>query len=170
MFKKKVKLKIHNPKCDFRQEGFQNGNCIDLAIAENLWVDAPKTQVAVSKKEEEQIVVFNDQKISLGVSMTLPTHYGAIIKPRSSTFGKHGLLLSNSVGEIEASYSGTWLAHVIPYKKTMIEAGTRLFQFQIYLLPTAPWYKKLLDIFVSGFKFKEVDVLTTTRGGFGSTN
>ena len=37
-------------------------------------------------------------RISLGVSMRLPFGYEAHIRPRSSTFSKYGVILTNSVG------------------------------------------------------------------------
>jgi len=46
--------------------------------------------------------------------------------------------------------------------------GDRLFQFHIEPLWDAPWYVKVCHLFAK-FSFVEVEELTTTRGGLGST-
>jgi dUTPase len=121
------------------------------------------------------IVVFNPLLVGLGISMTLPKWYGARILPRSSTYGKfkvmlHSFLLGNEEGVIEYDYSKEWLANLIPFEDSFIADGTSILQFEVKLLPTAPFYMKIADLFISGFRYKEVDVLHTTRGGFGSSD
>ena len=44
--------------------------------------------------------------IPLGVAMQLPKGYFAEIVPRSSTFSKYGIIMTNSVGIIDESYCG----------------------------------------------------------------
>ena len=167
MFKKTVKLKLHSPKC----KPIQFGNWVDLAVNGTYHVKSP--EIGIDLNDGNRTPILHSKILDLGVSMTLPKWYRAEIKPRSSTFKKYGIILSNSVGEIEASYSGIWMAHVIKLTSNCefkdIEHGSRLFQFQISLRPDAPFYIKILNLFISGFKFKQVDVLTTTRKGFGST-
>ncbi len=160
MYKKIVKLKIHNPSCDIREN--KHGNWTDLCINGSIWFKAPEV---INTK-----VKFYDKKVGLGVSMTLPKHYRAELKPRSSTFKKFGLILSNSIGEIEWDYSLEWQAHFIPYKSVRPKTGESIAQFQISLNPDAPWYMKLADLFCSGYKYEVVDVLTTNRGGWGSSD
>ena len=162
MFKRTIKLRIHNPKCDFRQS--QYGNWIDLHINGRTPFTGLKTSLINS------MIIPDDKIVGLGVSFTVPKWYRTEIKPRSSTFKKWGLLLTNSVGEIEWDYKNEIMAHFIPFKDVIVPDGERILQMQISLRPDAPFYMKIMDLFVSGFKYKVVDVLTTTRGGFGSTD
>lgn len=98
--------------------------------------------------------------INTGVAMKLPEGYEALMLPRSSTFKKYGLLLANSMGVIDNSYSGNddyWLMAFYSTKPVTIYHGTRLAQFRIQ--------KSMPDIC-----FKEQDYLDSeNRGGFGST-
>ena len=98
-------------------EIFENGNWIDLRCA-----------VEMTLSEGEYA------KIPLGVAMELPEGYEAWIAPRSSTFGKYGVLLANSLGVIDSSYCGDgdeW--HFLAYatKKVTIPKNTRICQFRI---------------------------------------
>jgi dUTP pyrophosphatase len=97
--------------------------------------------------------------IPLGVCIQLPEGYEAIIKPRSSTSRKFGLVFADS-GVIDNAYCGnddwwgsTWLAT----KYGHIEKNTRIAQFRIQ--KTQP----------------EAELITVTalmndnRGGYGSS-
>jgi len=172
MFKRTIKLRIHNPKCDVRNRKF--GNMTDLCINGDWTLYGPVVDIKEFSSEFARLANFNTkfspQLVGLGVSMTLPKWYGAIIVPRSSTFGKFKCLLSNSLGVIEASYCKEWLANLIPFEDTFIADGTSILQFEVKLLPDAPFYMKIMDLFISGFKYKKVDVLTTTREGWGSSD
>lgn len=103
---------------------------------------------------------FEAQKIDFKFAMQLPDGYEAHILPRSSTFTRYGLMLTNSMGIIDNSYCGdsdTWKAVVLPFKDIDIDRGTRLFQFRIM--------QKQPNI-----KFKTVEELgNKNRGGYGST-
>jgi dUTP pyrophosphatase len=63
------------------------------------WIDL-YTAVDVSLKEGEHM------RIPLGVCIQLPKGYEAMLIPRSSTFGKYGLIQPNSIGLIDESYCG----------------------------------------------------------------
>lgn len=165
MFKRTIKLRIHNPLCDIREKKF--GNMTDLCINGDWTLYGPTTEINMQGKG---VVKFYPVKVGLGVSMTLPKWYGAIIPPRSSTFGKYNCMLTNGFGVIEWDYKDEWKANLIPFEDTFIADGTSILQFEVKLLPDAPWYMKIMDLFISGFKYKKVDVLTTNRGGFGSTD
>lgn len=121
------------------------------------WVD-------LYTSEEVTIKAFDSQLVDLGVAMKLPDGYEAIIAPRSSLFGKHHVILANSIGIIDEAYCGDedyWKANLIAFKDTVIPAHTRILQFRIQ--PT---------MFTSGqdMNFKEVEHLdNVSRGGFGST-
>lgn len=72
--------------------------------------------------------------IDFGVAIELPRNYDAIVLPRSSTFKKYGLLLTNSVGYIDNSYCGDddyWLGCVYATRDITIPANTRCFQFRL---------------------------------------
>ncbi|MCK9429318.1 MAG: hypothetical protein M0R17_04890 [Candidatus Omnitrophica bacterium] len=173
MFKRTIKLRIHNPLCDIRNKKF--GNMTDLCINGDWTLYGPICKMnpnfgQIPLTETKLNIEFNPVLVGLGISMTLPKHYGAIIVPRSSTFGKFKCLLSNSVGVIEWNYKNEWKANLIPFEDTFIADGTSILQFEVKLLPDAPWYMKIMDLFISGFKYKKVDVLTTTREGWGSTD
>jgi dUTPase len=163
MYKRTIKLKIHNLLCDFRKS--QYGNWIDLHINGRHKFEGLKLPTIGAP-----YIIPDDKKVGLGISMTLPKWYRIEIKPRSSTFSKWGLILTNGVGEIESDYAFEIQAHFLPFKDTTIPDGERVLQMQISLRPDAPWYMKIAELFRSGFRYEEVDVLTTTRGGFGSSD
>ena len=98
--------------------------------------------------------------IKLGVSMKLPSGYGAILVARSSLFKRTGLLQSNAIGVIDNSYCGDDDEWGFPYyatRETRINKGDRICQFMVY--PIQP------ELY-----FIEVDGLSgENRGGFGST-
>ena len=45
-------------------------------------------------------------KIPLGIGMILPDGYEALIAPRGSTFEKFGIIITNSPGVVDNSFSG----------------------------------------------------------------
>ena len=101
-----------------------------------------------------------DAIIKLGVGMILPDGYEAHIAPRSSTFKKYGILLTNSVGVIDGSYNGDndeWLADVYAVRDTYIPFNERFLQFRI--MPV-----------MGKVGLEEVEKLNDKdRGGYGST-
>lgn len=119
------------------------GDYIDLRAAETVTLKAGESAL-----------------IHLGVGMILPNGYEAHIVPRSSTFKKWGIIMTNSVGIIDNSYSGDndeWLMPVYATRDTTIEKNDRICQFRIF--------KKQPEI-----EFEVVEHLNeTSRGGFGST-
>lgn len=98
--------------------------------------------------------------IDLGVSMKLPEGYEAHVAPRSSTFKHYGILMTNSFGVIDNSYSGTndiWHMPVYATRGTVINKNDRICQFRI--VPKQP-----------EIVFEVVNELDSTdRGGFGSS-
>ncbi len=99
-------------------------------------------------------------QIPLGVAIELPEGYEAIVAPRSSTFKKYGLLLSNSIGVIDNSYCGDndeWKFLAYATRGTVIRKNDRICQFRI--LKNQPKVKLVT-----------VDTLDNEdRGGIGST-
>ena len=110
--------------------------------------------------EDVEIAAGEDKVIPLGVSMKLPDGYEAWMAPRSSTFKKWGILMYNSLGIIDNSYSGDddiWGFPALAMRDTKIQKGDRICQFRIV--------PKMLDVV-----FPEVEHLEgPNRGGFGST-
>ena len=98
--------------------------------------------------------------ISLNCCVELPDGYEAIVAPRSSTFKKFGLIMTNSIGVIDSSFCGNediWRFPALAMRKTTIYKGDRICQFRII--------KRQPDII-----FEEVDNLDNpSRGGVGST-
>ena len=98
--------------------------------------------------------------IPLGVAMKLPEGYEAHVVPRSSTFKNFGIIQTNSMGIIDASYCGDndqWFMPAYALRDTEIHINDRICQFRIMAnQPT--------------IDFEEAEHLTgTDRGGFGST-
>lgn len=152
-----IKIKYH---ADIEKiKKIEVGDWIDLRAAEDVFIPVGEVRT-----------------ISLGVSMKLPEGYEAHVLPRSSTFNKWGVILTNSQGVIDNSYSGTndiwrFQAYCLEPKDEILtedsilwcERGTwirkndRICQFRIV--------KKQPEI-----TFEEVDELDAVdRGGYGST-
>lgn len=136
-----IKIKYHAPIDSL--EMIEQGDWCDLRAAENVVIKA-----------------FTSARISLGVSMELPEGYEAHIAPRSSTFRKWGILLTNSLGVIDESYKGNndiWQAEFFAVRDTEIEFNDRILQFRII-------EKQPKLVFV-----KTESLLGKNRKGFGST-
>lgn len=98
-------------------------------------------------------------KVPLNVAMKLPDGFEASILPRSSTFENWGIILANSEGVIDNSFSGDedeWQFPAYALRDGIIEKGDRICQFRIQ--------KKMPPI-----KFTVVDKLGKSRGGIGTT-
>lgn len=138
----KIQVKYHNNNIP-KLKKIEQGDLIDLYAAETVELKAGESCL-----------------ISLGVSMKLPDGYKAQVYPRSSTFKTWGILQTNSVGQIDNSYSGDndiWRYPVYATRDTVINEGDRICQFE--LVPI-----------MEGIEIEVVDKLgDVNRGGFGST-
>lgn len=137
----RIKVKYH---ADIdRIEKISKGDLIDLRTAENITL----------RKGDYR-------RISLGVSMELPEGYEAWVIPRSSTFEKYGILLTNSMGLIDNSFKGDndiWCFPAYATRSVTIPKNTRICQFRI--IANQPV-----------LEFEEVEALgNEDRGGLGST-
>ena len=74
-----------------------HGNALPEAHGE--WID-------LCTAEDTTLSFLEYKIVSLGISIEIPAGYYAHIVPRSSTFGKWGILLANSMGVIENDYCG----------------------------------------------------------------
>ena len=124
-------------------ERFNVGDWIDLRAAEDVTMKAGEYRM-----------------IPLGVAMELPKGYEALVAPRSSTFKKYGIILTNSVGIIDEAYKGdndewNFLAYAV--RDTKIRKNERICQFRIIQ------HQPLIHL-------QEVDKLgNPDRKGIGST-
>lgn len=139
---KEIKIKYFEKDLE-RIQKISKGDWIDLRSAERVELKAGEYRL-----------------IRLGVGMILPKGYEAHVLPRSSTPSKFGIILANSEGVIDNSYSGDadeWKFPAVAIRDTVIKKGDRICQFRIV--------KNQPEII-----FKEVDHLDEiSRGGIGST-
>lgn len=137
-----VIIKYHDPELP-KLQAIQQGDWIDLYAAETVEMKPMEFGI-----------------ISLGVSMKLPDGYEAHLAPRSSTFKKWGILMTNSVGVIDNSYCGendVWGFAALAIRPTIIHKGDRIAQFRVI--------QKAEPV-----SFTEVEhMIDADRGGFGST-
>lgn len=157
MSKIEVKILEHVEGC--MPEINEKGDWIDLRAAEDIVIKGPTVSLWPFWKPK---VKFHKGKISLGIGMKLPRGYEAIIACRSSTPSKFGVMMANSIGIIDNSYSGNddvWQFSFVGLKDAVIKKGDRIAQFRIQKIQGA----KNIDL-------KKVDSLDRkNRGGFGST-
>ena len=96
-------------------------------IAVGDWIDLRAAMNVYLCKGEYRL-------IPLGVGMILPEGFEAHVLPRSSTPQKFGIIMANSMGVIDNSYSGDadqWHFPAIAFRDTMIRKGDRIAQFRI---------------------------------------
>ena len=139
---KQIKIKYFDKDMQ-KLKKIQKGDLIDLRSAEDVEL----------KKGEFKL-------IPLGVGMKLPEGYKANVYPRSSTFNNFGIIMTNSVGQIDNSYSGDndeWKFPALAMRDTVIHKNDRICQFEIQKIQPE-------------IEFIEVEKLDDTdRGGVGST-
>ena len=139
---KTIKIKYFDKEID-KIEKINKGDLIDLRAAETVEM----------KKGDFKL-------IKLGVGMKLPEGYKANVYPRSSTYKNFGIILANSVGQIDNSYSGDadeWRFPAIAMRDTVIHKNDRICQFEIQKIQPE-------------IEFIEVEHLDEeSRGGIGST-
>ena len=137
-----IKIKYFDNEID-KIEKINKGDLIDLRAAETVEM----------KKGDFKL-------IKLGVGMKLPDGYKANIYPRSSTYKNFGIILANSVGQIDNSYSGDsdeWKFPAIALRDTVIHKNDRICHFEIQRIQPE-------------IEFEEVEHLDEeSRGGIGST-
>jgi len=139
---KKIKIKYFDNEID-KIEKISKGDLIDLRAAKDVEMKAGEFKL-----------------IPLGVGMKLPEGYKANVYPRSSTYKNFGIILANSVGQIDNSYSGDndqWHFPAVALRDTVIHKNDRICQFEIQKIQPE-------------IEFEEVEHLDTeSRGGIGST-
>lgn len=137
-----IKIKYHDSSLP-KVVAIEQGDWIDLCAAEDTMMKAGEFRI-----------------IPLGVSMKLPDGYEAHLAPRSSTYKKWRILMTNSVGVIDNSFCGEndiWGFAALAVEDTFIHKGDRIAQFRLM--------KKMEPV-----QFIEVEHMEDNdRGGFGST-
>ena len=117
------------------------------------WIDLSSAVTIHMKKGEFKL-------IPLGVGMVLPKGYEALVVPRSSTFKRYNIIMTNSIGIIDNSYCGNadeWHFPAYAIDDCEIVRGDRIAQFRV--VKNQP-----------SIMFNVVDRLAdVSRGGFGST-
>lgn len=122
-------------------------------IFEGDWVDLRCAKTMCIQRGEKGV-------IPLGVAMQLPKGFEALVLPRSSTFKRYGIIMTNGCGVIDECYNGDndfWGFPFLATRDCVITANSRIAQFRIIKhQPT--------------LVFEEVKKLNNqNRGGFGST-
>lgn len=99
--------------------------------------------------------------IGLGFAMQMPKGYKANVYPRSSTFKNYGLILTNSVGQIDNAYQGNedeWKVMMYALKDGEINYNDRIVQMEVV---------KAMPSHISIFQVNKLE--GNDRGGYGST-
>ncbi|MBR6512520.1 MAG: dUTP diphosphatase [Clostridia bacterium] len=139
----KVKVKYFTDKIERLRYIDGKSDWIDLRAAEDVTLKAGEWKL-----------------IPLGVAIELPEGYEAHVVPRSSTYTNFGVIQTNSMGVIDASYCGDndqWYWPALAMRDTEIHVNDRICQFRI--MANQP-----------EIEFIEVEHLNgKDRGGFGST-
>ena len=121
----------------------ENGDFIDLYASDHI----------ILNEGEYKLIPF-------GISAQLPENHWAQVVPRSSTFKKYGLIMTNGFGVIDESYCGEddeWFMPVYATRDTIVIKGERIAQFRLVEKKPKP-------------ELIKVDHLSNSnRGGFGST-
>lgn len=122
--------------------------------SEVVWYDENKHDTIHYVKDDVVIV-------QLGFALQLPPNHELHLLPRSSTFKKTGLLLTNSMGIGDTSYCGNgdeYSAMFFATRAGEVSIGQRIVQIRIE------------ESMGNKFEFVEVEHLNNPdRGGFGST-
>ena len=125
----------------------------DYATPASAGVDLRAVEKRVLQPGERTLV-------PTGIRIALPVGYEAQVRPRSGLALKHGIILPNSPGTIDADYRGEIMVimHNLGDAPFVIEPGDRIAQMVIAPVAQVSWV--------------ENDVLGETErssGGFGST-
>lgn len=166
----KIKVKLFNENCKF--EVIDKGEWIDLRAAKEVELGVPYAQT-LSQGRTVRNVMFHDVLIPLGIGMKLPKGFEAHVLPRSGTFKNYGILMTNSQGIIDSSYSGPtdeWKFPALATTNTTIKEGDRICQFRILPSQKATIWQKIKWLFTNKIEFEFVDDYEgEDRGGFSST-
>ena len=166
----KIKVKLFDKECKF--EFIKKGEWIDLRAAEDVTIEGPHS-LTLDKTTNRRKVVFSTYDIPLGIGMKLPKGIEAHILPRSGTYKDWFIMMRNSEGIIDSSYSGPddqWKFAAIAMDTAVIKKGDRICQFRLEPSQKATVLQKIMWLFTRKIEFDFVrDYDGVNRGGFGST-
>ncbi|MBQ0135812.1 MAG: dUTP diphosphatase [Oscillospiraceae bacterium] len=124
------------------------------------YIDGVSDWIDLRAAEDVEMKAGEWKLIPLGVAIELPEGYEAHVVPRSSTYKNFGVIQTNSMGVIDATYCGDndqWFWPALAMRDTIIKKNDRICQFRI--MENQPTVE-----------FVEVEHLEgPDRGGFGST-
>ena len=152
----------------------EEGDLFDVFARTEVALNAPQAGIQRQVNlEKVRDVVFSNELIPVGFAMEIPAGFKANLLPRSSTYKKWGIIFGNHVGQIDSSYCGDndeWMVNAIALRRTTINAGDKIAQFEIIPSAKATMWQKLKWLFSSKIKFIQVASLgNDDRGGFGTT-
>jgi len=107
-----------------------------------------------------RLLPYSEAKIPLGIKTEIPEGYFALVVPRSG-LGSLGLVMKNTVGIIDSSYRGEWIAKVKNVSQDSsieINIGDRICQTVLIPFSISTWIKT-----------DSVDTTKRGEGGFGHT-
>lgn len=70
-------------------------------VTQGAWIDIPLQQ-------NLNLLGYPTKKVPLGIAIQLPKDYEAHIVPKSSTFGKYGLIQTTGMSVVDSSYDDEW--------------------------------------------------------------
>lgn len=150
-----MKLEVrYLDKSIIKMEKIDKGDLVDLR-ASRIFVNGEEKKFPCEYRFGDTVFV------KLGFAMKMPDGYKANVYPRSGTFKNYGLLLTNSVGQIDNSYQGDndeWCGMFWATRDGVIDYNDRILQFEV--VPQA----------MNNVNFEFVEQLNgTNRGGYSST-
>lgn len=111
---------------------------------------------------DEPVIIASQERIIIptGFAMALPTGYEAQIRARSGLAAKHGIMLANGVGTIDADYRGEVGVILLNTSNEpfTVEPGMRIAQMIVQQYETVEWDE-----------VGELDITERGEGGYGST-
>lgn len=163
--RKTLELKIrYIDKNIIPMKKIEKGDLVDLRVSKIFsckYNHETKEMEMIEKKFPYEYEQGETIFVKLGFAMQMPSGYKANVYPRSGTFKNYGLLLTNSVGQIDNSYQGNddeWCAMFYATRSGIINYNHRILQFEI-----VPQY-------MNNVKFNVVEELDDiNRGGYSST-
>lgn len=140
-----IKWKKLHSKAQLPQTASEGAACFDLRAS----LDAPLIV------EPNQVVL-----IPTGLAVEIPVGYEMQLRARSGLAAKHGFMLVNGIGTIDADYRGEIkaIAMVLGKEPLTIQSGDRI--CQALIAPVLP---------VKHVEVKEISDTTRGTGGMGST-
>ena len=137
-----------------KMEKIEGGDLVDLRVS-RIFVNGEEKSFPCEYKFGDTVFV------KLGFAMKMPIEKKANVYPRSGTFKNYGLLLTNSVGQIDNKYQGNkdeWCSMFWSTREGVMNYDDRILQFEV------------VDRVMEDVKFELVEELgETNRGGFSST-